>query len=329
MASDQSTLSRSASSSSTSSDGIQVGSARPKELGSPCSHVTECGSTTSTTWTLAGECCSRASESESDSDDEPLPALWWLLGERHQKRGERLLQRQQQQLAASPYGDLPQLPISYQLAKRDVRKLSCLLSKTLRHTASAWGLHIGADGYVAVCELLATPPFWELGAGLFDLMFVVKWEQRDGNKQRFAMRQGPWGPEIRATQGHSQEAVDSNSVSRIASASELPECVLHGTYLCYLSQIMADGLRPMSRHHVHMYIEEGGIGRNDAEVRVHVDVARAQAAGIEFLVAENGVVLSSGNATGVLPAKCFRKVVRIKDGAIVGPSGQFLAEQSA
>jgi len=277
------------------------------------------------------------SDSDSDSDDEELPAYWWLLGDKFQQRGQRYLQEQQStgwpsvacgawngsnfsaefSALQGCYGDLPQLPKSYFLSKRDERKLSCLLAKTLRHTAHSWGLHIGADGFVCVSELLARPPFWEMGASLFDVMFVVQWEQREGNKQRFALRQGYWGPEIRATQGHSQTAVDGHLVSRVADPAELPSCVLHGTYTRYMTQIMADGLRPMSRHHVHMFVEEGGIGRHNAEVLIHVDVAKAHAAGIEFLISENGVVLSTGSTAGVIPAKCFSKVVRVSTGEVL------------
>jgi len=86
---------------------------------------------------------------------------------------------------------------------------------------------------------------------------------------------------------------------------------------------MADGLRPMSRHHVHMFVEEGGIGRQDAEVNIHVDVAKAHAAGIEFLISENGVMLSTGGTSGVIPAKCFHKVVRASDGEILNIADDF------
>lgn len=337
-------------SSSTSSITTQTEESVPKEIrpyldskNSPRSQSSTCcagsDSEGSTAGVPTGKTSSRDSDSDSDSDneDESLPAYWWLLGDKYQQRGQRLLQKQQSAVwpavttdnwnssdccaeFAAPevfYGDLPQLPKSYLIAKRDERKLSCLLSKTLRHTAHSWGLHIGADGFVCVNELLNRPPFWEMGATLFDVMFVVQWEQREGNKQRFAMRQGAWGPEIRATQGHSQSVVDGQLISRVADPAELPSCVLHGTYARYMKQIMADGLRPMSRHHVHMFVEEGGIGRHNAEVHIHVDVAKAHAAGIEFLISENGVVLSTGGMGGVIPSKCFRKVVRVSDGEIL------------
>lgn len=342
-------------SSSTSSITTQTEDSVPKEIqpylesDSPRSQSSTCcagsDSENSTAGVSSGKSSSQDSNCDSDSDneDEPLPAYWWLLGDQFQQQGQAFLQQQQQQSTVWPtvtsgtwngsncsagfsvppvfYGDLPQLPKSYFLAKRDERKLSCLLSKTLRHTAHSWGLHIGADGFVCVSELLARPPFWEVGATLFDVMFVVQWEQREGNKQRFAMRQGVWGPEIRATQGHSQGAVDGQLVSRLADPAELPPLVLHGTYTRYMKQIMADGLRPMSRHHVHMFVEEGGVGRNDAEVLIHVDIAKAHAAGIEFLISENGVVLSTGGACGVIPAKCFRKVVRVSDGEVLSTTG--------
>lgn len=345
-------LSRPELSSSTSSITTQTEASVPKEIrpyldsNSPRSQSSTCcagsDSESSTAGVPSGNSSSQDSNSDDDSDneDDPLPAYWWLLGNQFQQQGQRLLQTQQS--AAWPgatsgswngnfcsaefpspqvfYGDLPQLPKSYFLAKRDERKLSCLLSKTLRHTAHSWGLHIGADGFVCVNELLTRPPFWEMGATLFDVMFVVQWEQREGNKQRFAMRQGPWGPEIRATQGHSQGVVDGQLISRVADPAELPPCVVHGTYVRYMTQIMADGLRPMSRHHVHMFVEEGGVGRHDAEVLIHIDVAEAHAAGIEFLISENGVVLSTGGMRGVIPSKCFYKVVRVCDGEVLSTS---------
>lgn len=341
-------FSLSESSSSKSLITAQFEHSVPKEIqplsdsNSPRSQSSTCcagsDSESSTVGNLSGNNSSWDSSTNSNSDsdsDEELPAYWWLLGDQFQEQGQRFLQKQQStgwptatsgtwdgsNCTAECYGELPVLPKSYFLAKRDERKLSCLLAKTLRHTAHEWGLHIGADGFVCVSELLSRPPFWEMGATLFDVMFVVQWEQREGNKQRFAMRQGYWGPEIRATQGHSQSAVDGQLVSRVADPAELPPCVLHGTYIRYMTQIMADGLRPMSRHHVHMFVEEGGIGRPDAEVLIHIDIAKAHAAGIEFLVSENGVVLSTGGACGVIPARCFRKVVRVSDGEILSMTG--------
>lgn len=193
-------------------------------------------------------------------------------------------------------------------------RLSCLMSKVLRHTAESLGLHLGADGFVSVADLLALPPFEEIDVKLCDVECVVEFERREGKKQRFTMRASPRGPEIRANQGHSAAAVSGVQVTRAARDGELPDLVVHGTYLKHMRQILADGLRPMGRHHVHLFVEDGGIGRKGAELLVYVDVAKARAAGVELLISDNGVVLTSGGPHGAIPPACFAKVIRTKDG---------------
>jgi len=196
-------------------------------------------------------------------------------------------------------------------------RLSCLMAKVLRHTAASYGLQLGADGFVPVAKLLVLEPFAEIDAKLCDVECVVEFERREGKKQRFSMRHGLSGPEIRANQGHSAAAVDGVLVTREAKLGDLPACVLHGTYLKHARQIVREGLRPMGRHHVHLFIEEAGVGRKGAEVIVHVDVARAQAAGVTFLISDNNVVLTSGGPEGAIPSACFSKMVRVHDGALL------------
>jgi len=175
---------------------------------------------------------------------------------------------------------------------------------------------------VPVSELLALPPFVDLGATLTDVEHVVAWERQASKKQRFALRSTPLGLAIRANQGHSEEAVEGRQLARAMTPAELPRSVVHGTYFRHIDQIVAEGLRPMRRRHVHLFLEEGGVGRRDAELLVYVDVASAAAAGVEFLRADNGVVLSTGGPDGAIPPACLLKVVRVRDGAIVrGPAG--------
>lgn len=347
---DVQTCSQSLSSFTTSSDSVEdsktheTNSSSPRE-GAGCCSDYESGN--NSTCVFSGSSSIQDSDSDSD-DDEALPAYWWLLPNHQQF--EAKLQQQQQQVAEwqqaedgawtsrswsagsdhscqepstsqeFSYGELPKLPKTHYLSPIQRRKLSCLLSKILRHAAHSWGLHITADGFVAVQELLNIPAFWEDGCCLKDIQFVMQWEEQEGEKQRFAMRQGPYGPEIRANQGHSQEAVDGQLVSRPAKRSELPTSVLHGTYCRNLTSILADGLKPMRRHHIHMFIEETCVGRRDAEVLIHVDVAKALAVGVEFLLSENGVVLTTG-ACGRIPPACFGKIIRVDDGAVLEEFG--------
>jgi len=196
-------------------------------------------------------------------------------------------------------------------------RLSPLLSKVLRHTASSWNLKLGEDGFVCVTELIRLPPFVELKSTVHDVESVVEWERQDGKKQRFALRSGPHGLEIRANQGHSSNTINSQLLAQPVVPAGLPALVVHGTYLRHAEKIVSEGLRPMDRCHIHMFKEGKGVGRKDAEILIFVDVLRAANAGVEFLISENGVVLSTGGAHGNIPSSCFQRIVQVQDGAVL------------
>lgn len=216
--------------------------------------------------------------------------------------------------------ELPSLTLPHDCGPYLRGRLSCLMAKVLRHSAASLGLHLGADGFVPVADLLALPPFVEIDVQLRDVLCVVAFELREGKKQRFMMRDGANGPEIRANQGHSAAAVDGQQVTRATKAGDLPALVVHGTYLKHMRQIFTEGLRPMGRHHIHLFLEDGGVGRKGAELLVYVDVERACAAGVTFLISENGVILTNGGPGGSIPPACFAKVLRTKDGAVLHDS---------
>jgi len=194
-------------------------------------------------------------------------------------------------------------------------RLSRIMATVLRHTSTSLGLQLRPDGFALVAELIALPPLLDVGATLNDVQQVVAWEARSSKKQRFSMRTGSRGPEIRANQGHSVQGVDDRQLACPIAPNKLPALVLHGTYLGQLNQILVEGLRPMGRQHIHLFVEEMGVGRQGAEVLIYVDVVRAAAAGVEFLISENGVLLSTGDLEGSIPPACFRRVVRVRDGA--------------
>jgi len=216
-------------------------------------------------------------------------------------------------------GAVLSLPVpSWELKPSRLRaRLSPLLSKVLRHTALSWNLKLGEDGFVCVTELISLPPFVELRTTVHDVESVVDWERQDGKKQRFALRSGTHGLEIRANQGHSSNTINSQLLAQPVVPAGLPALVVHGTYLRHAEKIVSEGLRPMDRCHIHMFIEEKGVGRKDAEILIFVDVLLAASAGIEFLISENAVVLSTGGAHGSIPSSCFRSIVRVQDGAVL------------
>jgi len=215
---------------------------------------------------------------------------------------------------------VPPPPVRSEIGDARMRaKLSPLLAKTLRHSATSWGLQLGPDGYALVSEVLSLKPFWECGFTPRDVEHVVHWERQESRKQRFSIRQGHNGFEIRANQGHSDNAVNEQLVAEPIPRDELPSQLVHGTFLENMAQIFKEGLRPMDRHHIHLFVKDCGVGRRNAEVLIYVDVEKALAAGIRFSHAENRVVLSTGGPGEAIPSTCFAKVVHASNGMLLTP----------
>lgn len=162
-------------------------------------------------------------------------------------------------------------------------RLSKFLSKHLRHAPEAIGLSLLPGGWVAVDTLLAACAARGLPVTRADLDEVV----RTSDKQRFAF--DATATRIRANQGHSVD-VD------LALAPQVPPDVLyHGTATRFLPAILAEGLRRMERHHVHLSAEHATavtVGkRHGRPVVLEVAAGALHAAGATFFRAENGVWL--------------------------------------
>ncbi|XP_053134171.1 tRNA 2'-phosphotransferase 1 [Hemicordylus capensis] len=194
----------------------------------------------------------------------------------------------------------------------DVR-LSKALSYALRHGADKLGLHMESDGFVDVTEILGLPQFkaWSLE----DVQRVVE----TNNKQRFAMRPHPSGGhlQIRANQGHSLQ-VSELELTPLLDPSDFPETVAHGTYLRHWPAIHRSGLSRMGRTHIHLAPGLPGGGtvlsgmRNNCEVAIIIDVAKALADGIAFCRSSNGVILTPGDHNGLLPPRYFREALQLR-----------------
>lgn len=158
---------------------------------------------------------------------------------------------------------------------------SRFLSLILRHQPEKIGLPLDPQGWAAVEELLARLPF---PLDRAELARIVA----ENDKQRFAL--SPDGQRIRASQGHSL-AVD------LALAPQTPPEVLwHGTAAATLSVVMAEGLRPMTRQHVHLSADvetARKVGaRHGAPVVLTVAAGALARAGQVFYRSDNGVWLT-------------------------------------
>jgi putative RNA 2'-phosphotransferase len=165
----------------------------------------------------------------------------------------------------------------------DAVRVSKRLSYVLRHHPASVGITLDAAGWVDVDVLLAALAAHGLRLTRAELDAVVA----DNDKQRFAL--DSTGTRIRASQGHSL-VVDLGY--RPATP---PDELFHGTVDRFLPAILAEGLRPVRRHAVHLSSDAATartVGRRRGPaVVLRVDAARLLADGAQFTRSANGVWL--------------------------------------
>lgn len=165
-------------------------------------------------------------------------------------------------------------------------KLSKFLSLVLRHDPGAAFVQPDAGGWVPVAALLEGMARAGLPASCAELETVVA----QSPKKRFTLSED--GARIRAAQGHSFD-VDLGLVPTVP-----PSVLFHGTAQQTAPAILAEGLKPSGRRFVHLSpdVETARTvgARHGKPVVFDVDTAAAQADGVAFFRAENGVWLARG-----------------------------------
>lgn len=162
-------------------------------------------------------------------------------------------------------------------------RLSKRLSKWLRHDPQGIGLEPDAAGWVPVDVLLRQASGAATTITRADLDAVVA----RNNKQRYEFDET--GTSIRARQGH------SIPVELGYTATEPPSILFHGTAEHLVEVIMAEGLRPMRRHAVHLSADVDTArtvgGRHGRPVVFDVAAERMYRDGQSFYRTGNGVWL--------------------------------------
>ncbi|MFC9228115.1 RNA 2'-phosphotransferase [Streptomyces decoyicus] len=166
--------------------------------------------------------------------------------------------------------------------QRSVR-MSKYLAKHLRHEPERIGITLDPQGWVPVEELITAASQHGFHFSRAELEAVVA----GNDKQRYAIEDG----RIRAQQGHSVR-VDLDLPPAVP-----PGRLFHGTVVHTVAAIRDEGLRPMSRHAVHLSPDRETATRVGARrgkpVVLTVDAAAMHRAGHVFRVSGNGVWLTS------------------------------------
>lgn len=174
--------------------------------------------------------------------------------------------------------------------EKTAKTVSKFLSLVLRHSPEKIGLKLDENGWADVEELIIKCS--QKGNKLDKILLDYVVENND--KKRFAYNEDK--TRIRASQGH------SISVELDLAATEPAEYLYHGTVGKFMESIQKEGLKKMSRQHVHL--------SKDKETAVKVGSRRGvpqiltvrsgamHRDGFKFYLSENNVWL-----TDEVPAK--------------------------
>lgn len=171
-----------------------------------------------------------------------------------------------------------------------IRKISTFMSLVLRHKPQEIGLILDENGWINVEEFLSQMNAYMYKINREELEYIVE----NNDKKRFAFSEDK--TRLRANQGH------SISIDLALEPTEPPPFLYHGTVAKFLSSIKLEGLKKMSRQHVHLSKDletatKVGNRRGNAII-LSIRTGEMHQDGFQFFCSDNGVWL-----TDHVPAK--------------------------
>lgn len=197
-------------------------------------------------------------------------------------------------------------------------QVSKRLSNLLRHGMSGkYTYLIKGNAYVPIDVVLALPEFKNVTRSLIDDIVV------SCPKQRFTIS----CDSIRANQGHTIKIDPSLVMETLDENSGVYFCT-HGTTTTNLPSILDVGLSRCLRQHIHAVQGRVSFGhpsfpgyRGSSNVLILIDVIKAMRDGIPFYRSSNGVILTPGDAKGLLSPRYFADVQTKAEQQIFGLYG--------
>ena len=169
--------------------------------------------------------------------------------------------------------------------QKQIVSTSKFLSLVLRHKPEEVGIALDAHGWADVSALLHGMN----DAGVPCDTELLEKIVRTDEKQRYSFNADH--TQIRANQGHSV------AVNLELTQTAPPEYLWHGTASRFLSSIMREGLKPMSRQYVHLSPDmetayKVGL-RHGKPVILQIAAQKMVQDGAVFFISENGVWLTA------------------------------------
>lgn len=191
-------------------------------------------------------------------------------------------------------------------AKRK-KALSKAMSWVLRHGI----IEVGLDGTMTSDAYVPLDKFMELDQMKRYTVAEIEDVVKTSDKQRFSLIEREGIRMIRCNQGHREEVgllLDDDLM--LDKVTEPLDVCLHGTDKKSYEIIKTEGLKPMSRKHIHLAAglpgENGVISgmRTSCKVIIHIDMKKALERGKRFYLSDNNVIL----AADTLEPDLFSKV---------------------
>lgn len=176
---------------------------------------------------------------------------------------------------------------------KQITDTSKFLSFVLRHEPLAIGLTLDSEGWAEISALIDGAN--NAGHSLDRVLLALVVETSE--KKRFSISAD--GLRIRAAQGHSTDAVAIRYAEKVPPAQ-----LFHGTANRFLATIMAAGLTPQARQHVHLTDDlptAMAVGqRYGSPVLLTINAQQMYQQGYKFYQADNGVWLTAAVPVGFI-----------------------------
>lgn len=172
-------------------------------------------------------------------------------------------------------------------SSNQLTKIGKYMSMLLRHKPEKENLIIDKYGYVSTKSLCNA-----LKLNQTELDWIVN----NNNKSRFSYKNNK-KDFIKANQGHS---ININLNLKLIEPPELPSLLFHGTVWKNNEIIYEEGLKKMSRHHVHLtdnidtaYTVGNRYAKKKSDIWIiTINVKKMWENGYDFFISENGVYLT-------------------------------------